>query len=73
MVYPESGSIFRVYEIVVRASETEIYRDRWQIESVPPPPLTGLWPGAALVVSTTTKDARPVTVDTPVSVPAEPC
>ena len=73
LVYPKDGSIFRVYEIVVRAGETEIYRDRWQIENMPPPPLTGLWPGVELVVSTSTLGAVPVTANVEVSVPSEPC
>ncbi len=73
LVYPKDGSIFRVYEIVVRAGETEIYRDRWQIENMPPPPLTGLWPGVELVVSTSTLGAVPVTADVEVPVPSEPC
>ncbi len=72
-VYPEDGSIFRVYEIVVRAGESEIYRDRWQVENVPPPPLTGLWPGVELVVSTTTLGAAPVTADVTAMTPSEPC
>lgn len=71
--YPAGGSIFRRYEVSVAFVGNEIYRERYRMESMPPPPLTGLWPGAELLVTTTTLDAEPKVREQKIIVPAEPC
>jgi hypothetical protein len=71
--YPSDGSAFRRYEVTVSFVGNEIYRERYRYESQPPPPLTGLWPGAELVVITTTLDAEPKVSEQKVVVPSQPC